>query len=66
VEELTMDGYTRMAELVEQYADMPLGTTDASGIALAERLDIRDVATLDLRHFAVVRPQHVEAFTLLP
>jgi len=34
-----------MAELVEQYADFPLGTTDASVIALAERLDLREVAT---------------------
>jgi hypothetical protein len=35
-------------------------------IALAERLDIAEVATLDMRHFAVVRPRHVQALTLLP
>jgi hypothetical protein len=35
-------------------------------IALAERLDVEEVATLDLRHFTVVRPRHVQAFTLLP
>lgn len=55
-----------MAELVEQYADLPLGTTDASVIALAERLNITEVATLDRRHFTVVRPRHVEALILLP
>lgn len=55
-----------MSELVEQYADLPLGTTDASVIALAERLDINEIATLDRRHFTVVRPRHVDAFTLLP
>jgi len=55
-----------MAELTEQYIDMPLGTTDASVIALAERLDITEIATLDRRHFTAVRPRHLEAFTLLP
>jgi predicted nucleic acid-binding protein len=65
VELLTTD-YERMSQLVEQYADLPLGTSDASVIALAERLDITEIATLDLRHFTVVRPQHVPAFTLLP
>lgn len=56
----------RMAGLVERYDDLPLGTTDASVIALAERLDVTEIATLDHRHFRVVRPSHVDAFTLLP
>lgn len=37
-EELTPTDYHRMAALVEQYADLPLGATDAAVIALAERL----------------------------
>ncbi|GAB3435824.1 type II toxin-antitoxin system VapC family toxin [Actinophytocola sediminis] len=64
--ELIAADYERMAVLVRQYADLPLGTSDASVIALAERLDITEVATLDLRHFTVVRPRHVQALTLLP
>jgi predicted nucleic acid-binding protein len=64
--ELTSTDYRRMAELVERYADLPLGSCDASVIALAERLDVDEVATLDLRHFTVVRPRHVKALTLLP
>ena len=40
--------------------------TDASVIALAERLKLTDVATLDRRHFTVVRPAHVDTLTLLP
>lgn len=55
-----------MADLVVTYGDLPLGTTDASVVAVAERLKITDVATLDRRHFAVVRPNHVDALTLLP
>jgi uncharacterized protein len=62
----TADDLTRAAELVEQYADLPLGTTDACVIALAERLNITELATLDQRHFNVVRPRHVQALTLIP
>jgi predicted nucleic acid-binding protein len=58
--------YERMAELVEQYADLKLGGSDASVIALAERLNIRTLLTLDRRHFGVVVPRHVPAFELLP
>ncbi len=58
--------FERAAELVETYADLPLGGTDACVVALAERLDVVEVATIDVRHFRVVRPRHVEAFTLVP
>jgi uncharacterized protein len=66
VEELTADDYARMADLVEQYRDLPLGTTDASVVTIAERLGSVEIATLDRRDFTVVRPRHVPAFTLLP
>lgn len=56
----------RIAELVAIYRDLPLGTVDASVIAAAERLDAAAIATLDRRHFGVVRPAHIEAFELLP
>lgn len=63
---LTANDLARMAELVEKYADFPLGAADASVIAVAERLRITDIATLDHRHFNVVRPEHVSVFRLLP
>jgi uncharacterized protein len=66
VEELTLPDLGRMAQLVETYADLPLGTADASVVAVAERLHIEVVATLDHRHFTVVRPQHVAALRLVP
>lgn len=56
----------RIADLVEQYADLPLGAVDASVIALAERLGVTEVATIDHRHFTIVRPCHVKTFTLVP
>jgi predicted nucleic acid-binding protein len=55
----------RAAELVETYADLALGTVDAV-VAIAERLDASKVATLDRRHFTVVRPTHVPSFELVP
>lgn len=56
----------RCRALQQQYADLGLGVVDASVIALAERLGETTVATLDHRHFSVVRPRHARALTLLP
>lgn len=58
--------WLRIAELVSTYRDLPLGTVDASVVAAGERLGISQLATLDRRHFTVVRPAHIEAFELLP
>jgi predicted nucleic acid-binding protein len=66
VEGPTADDFVRMAELVELYADFPLGGTDASVIALAERLQASTILTLDRRHFGAVRPRHRAAFELIP
>ena len=58
--------WSRIYELMEQYLDLPLGMVDASVIALAERREVDVIATLDQRHFNVVRPRHIEAFRLVP
>ncbi len=56
----------RAAELELAYADLRLGFVDAAVIALCERLGETRVATLDHRHFSVVRPRHCAHLTLLP
>jgi predicted nucleic acid-binding protein len=66
VESPLADEWIRIAELVEQYADFPLGGVDASVVALAERVGATRIVTLDRRHFSVVRPRHCERFELLP
>jgi len=66
VEPVAAADWLRIAELVARYRDLPLGTVDASVVATAERLCIREIATVDRRHFTVVRPNHVKAFTLMP
>ncbi|MHB1886762.1 MAG: hypothetical protein ACYCVV_17480, partial [Acidimicrobiales bacterium] len=66
VDHLITADLDRIAELVARYADLPLGMVDASVVGVAERLGVAELATIDRRDFNVVRPRHVEAFTLLP
>lgn len=55
-----------MHEILEQYADSQLDFTDAAIVAIAERLAITRVYTLDRRDFSIVRPIHCDYFELLP
>lgn len=64
--DLVREDLARITELVDTYRDFPLGTTDASVIAIAERLHVTEIATLDHRHFPNVRPRHVEYLMLIP
>jgi uncharacterized protein len=64
--ELTKADWLRSAQLIETYADLGLGLVDASIIAVAERLKLTEIATMNYRDFAVVRPVHCDAFELLP
>jgi hypothetical protein len=66
LENVTPIDLLRVGELIEQYGSLPLGAVDASVIAVAERHGAQCIATLDRRHFTVVRPKHTECFTLLP
>jgi uncharacterized protein len=66
VEPLEDEDVRRSAEVIAKYRDLPLGFVDASLVAMAERLQARIILTTDRRHFAVVRPNHVRSFTLLP
>ncbi len=63
---VTSSEVSRAADLVEQYASLPLGTADAFVVAVAEKYRAVNIATLDRRHFSVVRPSHLPAFNLLP
>jgi predicted nucleic acid-binding protein len=64
--DLAAEDVDRMGELVRTYRDLGLDPTDASVIAMAERLGVKQVATLDRRDFSVVRPRHIDALQLLP
>lgn len=56
----------RVNEIRRFYNDLPLGFVDASLVALAERYGIRQILTLDRRHFRAVQPQGLGHFELLP
>jgi len=56
----------RALELQRTYADLEVGVVDAGVLALVERLGEPKLATLDHRHFATMRPRHVEALELRP
>jgi uncharacterized protein len=66
IEDLVPDDYSRVADLVDRYADVNVGFVDAAVLAVTERLGEPKLATLDHRHFSVMRPRHVDALELLP
>jgi len=63
---VTSTDTARMAALIREYPKLDLDGADSSIIALAERLGLDMVATIDRRDFTVVRPTHVPALRLLP
>jgi uncharacterized protein len=64
VEDLLPEDYRRARELCDQYAD--IGLVDAGVLAITERLREPKLATLDRRHFGILRPRHVASLQLLP
>lgn len=58
--------WTRSVELCGEYRDLGLDLMDASLVALAERLGLSAIATMNHRDFAVVRPAHCDSFELIP
>jgi predicted nucleic acid-binding protein len=66
VEDLQPEDYPRVRELCDQYADADIGFVDAAVLAITERLREPKLATLDRRHFGLLRPRHVQALQLLP
>lgn len=66
VESLNRDDLSRVTEILNQYADARVDFVDATIVALAERLNVTRILTLDRRHFELCRPQHCAAFEILP
>lgn len=66
VADLAAQDYARVRELCDRYADADIGFVDAAVLAIVERSNEPKLATLDRRHFGLLRPRHREAITLLP
>lgn len=60
------EDYLRSAQILRQYSDASLDFVDALIAAIAERLNIARVLTLDRRDFQLIRPKHCVSFELLP
>lgn len=56
----------RAADLPEQYADNRIDFVDCVLVAMAERLNIFRILTIDRRHFSILRPRHISAFEIIP
>ncbi len=62
----TNSDYIRSAEILRKYNDQNIDFVDACIVAMAERLNIKTILTVDRRHFSVFKPRHCESFELLP
>lgn len=61
-----MAGLTKIVSVIERYSDQAIGVADASNVVLAERYQTTTIATLDRRHFDVLRPLNGGHFVILP
>lgn len=66
IERTTEGDLERAAEILEEYDDNNIDLVDAVIVAMAERLNITKILTVDRRHFSVFRPEHCEVFEILP
>lgn len=57
---------SRIYEILEKYEDANLDFIDAAITAIAERLNVRQILTVDRRDFGMIRPNHCEYFEILP
>jgi uncharacterized protein len=56
----------RAREIIASYRDQNIGVADASIVVLARRYGTRTVATLDRRHFEVLRSLDGRYFEIIP
>ncbi|HET6549291.1 MAG TPA: PIN domain-containing protein [Solirubrobacter sp.] len=61
-----VDDLRHARSIVASYRDQEIGVADASNVVLAERYRTRTIATLDRRHFDVLRSATGDRFTVLP
>lgn len=66
LESVASEDLERAYEILGRYQSLKLDFVDSVLIAIAERLNIQTILTLDQRHFRVVQPRHTPAFDLLP
>jgi len=63
---LEPDDIAAAEKIIGRYPTLGIGLADASIVVLAARHGVRDVLTLDERHFRALRPAGGRPFRLLP
>lgn len=66
LETLDADEIAAAERLIGRHASLQIGLADASIVVLANRFGVRDLLTLDERHFRVLRGPGGRPFRLLP
>jgi predicted nucleic acid-binding protein len=64
--ELKSSDVGEAARIIERYADLNIGLTDASIVVLAGRYGTNRVLTFDERHFRALRTPEGDPFVILP
>jgi len=65
VEVLEFKDVLRVPEIIRKYESLNIGFVDAAVTAIAERLSINKILTLDSRHFNKVIPRGFDYFELM-
>jgi len=66
LEALTAGDVADAERVIGRHADLDLGLADASLVVLANRFEVRDLLTLDERHFRAVRGPKGRPFRIRP
>ncbi|MFN6153108.1 PIN domain-containing protein [Anabaena sp. AL09] len=56
----------RVTEILDQYTDSKLNFVDATIVAIAERMNITKIFTLNKPIFSIISPQHCAGFEIFP
>ncbi len=65
-ERTLLSDLTRTTEILAKYADSRVDFVDCVIVAMAERLNIQRILTVDRRHFQLFRPRHCNYFIIIP
>ena len=66
VERSTLSDLERSIEIMNKYRDSRIDFVDSVIAAVAERLEIQTILTVDRRHFQLLRPKKLPHFIVIP
>jgi hypothetical protein len=61
-----LEAIDKIVKLMKRYKDLPLGFVDASLVILAESHQIKQILTLDRRHFNLIQSERLKFLEILP